>query len=189
MCTIHAIQTPAKATPPPMPRNVEIKAHVADLPGLERRAAELADSGPESIYQDDTFFACPGGRLKLRDFGNGRGELIFYQRADESGPKPSYYRIAPTTDPDSLRQVLLEAYGSPGRVIKHRTLYLAGRTRIHLDRVEGLGDFMELEVVLTEDETPDQGRAEARRLMTDLGITADALLEGAYLDLIGGMRS
>ncbi len=167
-----------------MPRNIEIKARVSDFAGLECRASLLADSGPEAIFQDDTFFTCPSGRLKLRDFGNGRGELIFYQRADESGPKPSYYRIAPTDEPESLRKVLLEAYGSPGRVIKRRTLYLVGRTRIHLDRVEGLGDFMELEVVLAEDETPEQGLAEAQRLMDRLGIESDALVEGAYLDLL-----
>ncbi len=167
-----------------MPSNIEIKARVIDLGELQRRTALLADSGPETIFQDDTFFACPTGRLKLRDFGNGRGELIFYQRADESGPKPSYYRIAPTDDPESLRQVLMEAFGSPGRVIKHRTLYLSGRTRIHLDQVEGLGDFMELEVVLSEDDTPEQGLAEAERLMHRLGIESDSLVEGAYLDLL-----
>ena len=171
-----------------MPRNIEIKARVGDLETLRRRAAELAEGGPEVIFQDDTFFSCPTGRLKLRDFGNRQGELIFYQRADESGPKPSYYRIAPTDDPESLRQVLLEAYGSPGRVVKQRTLYLAGRTRIHLDRVAGLGDFMELEVVLGEDETPEQGLAEAQRLMSELGIEASALVEGAYLDLLGSAR-
>ncbi len=165
-----------------MPRNIEIKARVADPETLRRRAADLSDHGPEVIFQDDTFFNCPTGRLKLRDFGNGEGELIFYQRADESGPKPSYYRIAPTNDPESLRQVLLEAYGSPGRVIKHRTLYLAGRTRIHLDRVQGLGDFMELEVVLADNEAPEQGLAEAHQLMTALGIAPDSLVEGAYLD-------
>ena len=171
-----------------MPRNIEIKAHVSDFAGLERRASLLADSGPEAIFQDDTFFACPTGRLKLRDFGNDRGELIFYQRADESGPKASYYRIAPTDDPEALRQVLLEAYGSPGRVIKQRSLYLVGRTRIHLDRVQGLGDFMELEVVLAEEETPEQGLAEARQLMDRLGIKPESLVEGAYLDLLSSSR-
>ena len=171
-----------------MPRNIEIKARVSDFAGLERRASLLADSGPEAIFQDDTFFACRTGRLKLRDFGNGRGELIFYQRADETGPKTSYYRIARTDDPESLRRVLLEAYGSPGRVIKQRTLYLVGRTRIHLDRVEGLGDFMELEVVLGEHETPEQDLAEAQRLMGELGIEPGSLVEGAYLDLLGPAR-
>ena len=167
-----------------MARNIEIKAQVSDVAALEQRVAVVADRGPEQLYQDDTFFACPAGRLKLRDFGDGHGELIFYQRADQSGPKTSYYRIAPTTEPEALRQVLLEAYGSPGRVVKQRTLYLAGRTRIHLDRVEGLGDFMELEVVLGEDEAPEHGLAEAQQLMARLGIESDALIEGAYLDLL-----
>ena len=168
-----------------MARNIEIKARVSDLAALEQRVADVADRGPEGLFQDDTFFACPTGRLKLRDFGDGRGELIFYQRADQSGPKTSYYQIAPTDEPDALRQVLLEAYGSPGRVVKQRSLYLAGRTRIHLDRVEGLGEFMELEVVLGKDETADAGLAEARRLMEQLGIAPEALIEGAYLDLLG----
>lgn len=168
-----------------MARNVEIKAQVDDLAALEQRVAEIADRGPEALVQDDTFFACPAGRLKLRDFDDGHGELIFYQRADQSGPKTSYYRIAPVDEPEAVRQLLLEAYGSPGRVVKQRTLYLAGRTRIHLDRVEGLGDFMELEVVLAEGESPEQGLAEAHRLMERLGIEPDALVEGAYLDLLG----
>ena len=60
-----------------MARNVEIKARVADRAKLEALASRLAERGPELIHQDDTFFHCPEGRLKLRDFGNGQGELIF----------------------------------------------------------------------------------------------------------------
>ena len=67
---------------------------------------------------------------------------------------------------------------------KHRTLYLVGRTRVHLDRVEGLGEFLELEVVLAEGETPDAGAKEARALMTALGLADDQLVEGAYVDLL-----
>lgn len=168
-----------------MARNVEIKARVEDREWLEQAAAALADRGPEALFQDDTFFHCPDGRLKLRDFGDGTGELIFYQRADASGPKTSFYRIAPTSDPAALRDTLGLALGERGRVVKHRTLYLAGRTRIHLDRVESLGEFMELEVVLADDEDEAAGLAEARRLMEQLGIGADQLIEGAYLDLLG----
>ena len=67
---------------------------------------------------------------------------------------------------------------------KQRTLYLAGRTRIHVDRVEGLGDFVELEVVLGEGEAVDAGLREAHDLMARLGIAAPALVEGAYVDLL-----
>ena len=167
-----------------MARNIEIKAAVDDLPALTARAARLATAGPTVIHQDDTFFRCPQGRLKLRAFGDGRGELIFYRRADATGPKTSHYEIVPTGDPDLLREVLSAAYGVAGRVVKRRTLFLAGRTRIHLDEVQGLGDFMELEVVLATGDSEVDGMAEARALMAALGIADAALREGAYVDLL-----
>lgn len=167
-----------------MPRNIEIKARV-DEPGALKRAAEtLADHGPERIEQDDTFFQCPEGRLKLRDFGNGQAELIFYRRPDQAGPKTSDYRITPTSDPDGLRETLGQALGTVGRVRKTRTLYLAGRTRIHLDQVEGLGHYMELEVVLGDGDQEAAGLAEAEALMTRLGIRRDQLIDRAYIDLL-----
>lgn len=167
-----------------MPRNVELKARVADPQILAERAARIADEGPWTIEQDDAFFACARGRLKLRDFGNGRGELIFYRRADLSGPGRSEYRITATDDPDGLRDLLGEALGLVGRVRKRRVLYRVGRTRIHLDRVEELGEFVELEVVLEEDEGEDDGVVEARALMSALGIAEADLVDVAYVDLL-----
>lgn len=167
-----------------MARNIEIKARVLDRQGLEQRAAEIAKQAPQRIAQDDTFFHCPNGRLKLRDFGNGTAELIFYRRADDSGPKTSFYRITPSHDPEGLRDTLTLAYGELGRVVKQRTLYLAGRTRIHLDQVQGLGEFMELEVVLADDEEEAEGLTEAKALMRALAIRQSDLVEGAYLDLL-----
>jgi len=167
-----------------MARNIEIKARVADMPALMARAAAIADSGPVEIPQDDTFFRCDHGRLKLRVFENGHGELIFYRRADAHGPKASFYVLSPTGSPDTLREALTLANGQEGRVVKHRTLFLVGRTRVHLDRVQGLGDFMELEVVLAEDESVEDGVREAHELMARLQIAADCLVEGAYHDLL-----
>ncbi len=167
-----------------MPRNIEIKAQVDDLASLATRAAAIADSGPTPIAQDDTFFACEQGRLKLRVFADHTGELIFYRRADQTGPKASFYRRTPTDDPDALRETLALAYGITGRVVKQRTLYLVGRTRIHLDRVRGLGDFLELEVVLREDEPEPAGEREAHELMARLGVDPDRLVDVAYVDLL-----
>ena len=167
-----------------MARNIEIKAHVADMDALAARAAAIADSGPVDIPQDDTFFRCDNGRLKLRTYADGSGELIFYRRADQGGPKESFYVLAPTAAPDALREALTLANGQAGRVVKHRTVFLVGRTRVHLDRVEGLGDFMELEVVLAEGEPPEAGVREAHELMARLQIPADCLVEGAYHDLL-----
>jgi adenylate cyclase class IV len=165
-------------------RNVEIKARVADLATVEARAADLADSGPVDIAQDDTFFATSVGRLKLRELAPDRGELIHYDRPDQGGPKLSRYVIAPTSDPAALREALARACGITGRVRKQRRLYLAGRTRIHLDRVEGLGDYLELEVVLDPGDDLAGGEAEARRIMKALGVAEADLVEGAYVDLL-----
>ena len=164
-------------------RNVEIKARVPDLGAVEVRAKALATEGPTDLVQDDTFFACPNGRLKLRQFPDGRGELIHYERADAAGPKTSAYVIAPTPAPDVLRETLARAYGVAGRVRKKRRLYIAGRTRIHLDEVERLGSFVELEVVLEEGESEASGDAVARDLMARLGIEASQLVPTAYVDL------
>jgi len=84
-----------------MSRNVEIKARIGDLDGLERKVAGIADSGPVAIDQDDTFFASEAGRLKLRAFSANRGELIFYEHADEAGPKECFYLIAKTSEPET----------------------------------------------------------------------------------------
>ncbi len=167
-----------------MARNVEIKARIESVESMYDPVSDLADEGPMEIVQDDTFFECRNGRLKLRMFSQDRGELIFYRRADNRGPKESFYIVSATTSPDSLRHCLSLAYGNVGRVRKIRTLFLAGGTRIHLDRVEGLGDFLELEVVLENGESVQSGETVAGDLMEKLGILPDQLIECAYVDLL-----
>jgi predicted adenylyl cyclase CyaB len=166
-----------------MARNIEIKARVGSLVEVAKRAASIADQGPIELYQDDTFFASPNGRLKLRTFPDNQGDLIFYQRSDATGPKTSHYFISKTVEADRLGQVMSLALPVVGRVRKQRTLYLVGRTRVHLDRVEGLGEFVELEVVLADGESADIGTAQAHALLEQLGITQQQLVAGAYVDL------
>jgi len=167
-----------------MGRNIEIKARIATVEALAAKAAAIADKGPIKIVQDDTFFHCDSGRLKLRAFSKEEGELIFYRRPDLHGPKESFYLRSPTSAPETLRDALSLAYGQAGRVRKRRTLFLVGRTRIHLDDVEALGHFLELEVVLGEDEPAHIGVREAHELMAKLGVMPCQLIEGAYVDLL-----
>lgn len=167
-----------------MPTNVEIKARVDDLAAIRSRAEALAGSPGEYLTQEDTFFRTSRGRLKLRMLAPARAELIYYERTDAPGPKRSDYRVSPASDPAALRDVLSAALGIRGIVRKRRTLCIVGQTRIHLDEVEGLGDFVELEVVLRPGQGPDEGESIARDLMARLGIPADGLVAGAYLDLL-----
>src|SRR5438552_18146426 len=104
-----------------MARNIEIKAHVESIETLARKAAAIADEGPIEIIQDDTFFRCDSGRLKLRAFSSEGGELIFYRRANQRGPKEAFYLRSQTSAPDTLREYLSPAYCQVGRVQNHRT--------------------------------------------------------------------
>jgi predicted adenylyl cyclase CyaB len=167
-----------------MARNIEIKARVGDLAAIRARVHTLGYRGEEHLTQCDTFFQVARGRLKLREFGDGSGELIFYERADQTGAKLSRYERLPCADPELMRRVLSAALGVKGRVKKQRHLLLVGNTRVHLDEVEGLGSFVELEVVLGDVEPASAGEKVAAELMRALGIESSSLVSGAYLDLL-----
>ena len=167
-----------------MPRNVEIKARVHDFEALRQRAEDLADGPVEIIEQLDTFYITPRGRLKLRVLAPDKCELIQYTRADDSTAKTSTYDIVRANDPASFSRILESALPIRGVVTKTRHLYLIGPTRVHLDEVEGLGTFMELEVVLSKGQTTEYGAAIADDLMAKLGIRKEDLISGAYIDLL-----
>ncbi len=163
-------------------------------------AAAMSRVEPTLIVQEDTFFIVPRGRLKLREFGGGTvgtcggedssdapAELIFYERPDTEGPVSSTYSLVPVPDPAALKAALAAALGIRGVVKKRRSLYLAGETRIHIDEVEGLGTFLELEVVLETGDgasSREEGVARCRELMNALGVTESDLIDRAYIDLL-----
>ncbi len=165
-------------------RNIEIKARVSDPATVRKRVAALADRGPETLRQEDLFFPCRDGRLKLRSFGDGRGELIHYRRSDQCSPEECDYVVTPCGDPATLGELLKRTLGVRRVVRKDRTVYHNGRTRIHLDTVEGLGDFLELEYVLADGQSPEDGVRETHRLMEILGIVREDLVGPAYIDLL-----
>ena len=167
-----------------MPRNVEIKARVHDFEALRQKAEALSDAPVEIVEQLDTFYITPRGRLKLRVLAPDCCELIQYTRADDSTAKTSTYEIVRSDDPASFSRILESALPIRGVVTKRRHLYLIGQTRIHLDEVEGLGTFMELEVVLSRGQTSEYGAAIANELMEKLGVAPEHLISGAYIDLL-----
>jgi predicted adenylyl cyclase CyaB len=167
-----------------MPSNIEIKARVADF---ERRCAlaeRLAGSPPQILLQRDTFYPCAHGRLKLRELSPSEGQLVAYARPDTVESKQSDYLICPTSTPALLLETLSKALGTGVIVTKRRRLYLVGQTRIHLDEVEGLGTFLELEVVLKPGQPAEEGHAIAAELMRELEVVDSDLLACAYADLL-----
>jgi predicted adenylyl cyclase CyaB len=167
-----------------MATNIEIKADIQNYEVILERVRQIGDGPGAEIEQEDIFFNTPHGRLKLRILGPDVGQLIYYERADHLGPKPSEYYITNTEDPQGLRHVLESGLGVRGVVRKKRALFFIGQTRIHLDQVEGLGEFLELEVVLGAGQTSEAGVAIANELMHRLGVSETDLVQGAYIDLM-----
>ncbi|XP_013139275.1 PREDICTED: uncharacterized protein LOC106103906 [Papilio polytes] len=170
-------------------RNIEIKAKVHNVEEICKKAAELSGSSCIIIKQDDVFYKVNDGRLKMRKFPNSAAVLVRYSRDDEEGPKLSNYDLLEFSPVESkkaeqLDNILQKCLGIRGRVIKERKLYLVGQTRIHIDNVKGLGNFMELEVVLKPDQSVEEGEAIAKDLQNKLGVKNEDLIKGAYMDLL-----
>jgi predicted adenylyl cyclase CyaB len=165
-----------------MNRNVEVKARVKDPHALELALRQRC-SEPAVLDQRDTFFRGPSGRLKLREEAT-TAELIFYARGSELSARESRYWRSSVSDVAGTIALLAAALGIDGVVQKRRLLFLIGQTRVHLDAVDGLGAFVELEVVLSEAQAVVDGKQIATELMAELGIAPDDLIGPAYIDLL-----
>jgi len=164
-------------------QNIEIKARVTDPAELGRLAAEAADGEPRVLEQIDTYFDSATGRLKLREEGRF-AELIYYERSDSGGPRPSTYERIPVERPDELKRVLSSALGTRAVVRKRRLLFMCGNVRIHLDTVEGLGQFIELEGVAADPSELSGCESQVVELLDVLGIADEDLVPVSYSDLL-----
>ncbi len=165
-------------------RNIELKARLTDLDAARQVAQSVATKHLGVQEQVDTYFHCPNGRLKLRQIEHAPAHLIYYARPDEHGPKASDYRLVPVANPETLKAALAEAYGIWCVVRKHREIYLCHNVRIHLDRVEELGTFLEFEAVLGPTVGDEQGHAQLADLRTRFSIADTDLLAVSYSDLL-----
>jgi adenylate cyclase class IV len=164
-----------------VPRNLELKARCSSLPGAREVARALPASFAGTLLQTDTYFVVPHGRCKLREFGDGKAELICYHR-DESGlERWSDYTRVPVSEPVTLRRALSQALGELVTVRKRRDLFLIESARIHIDEVEGLGGFIEFEVTGGEEA---ERNALMGKLRGSFQIREEDCFQGSYADLL-----
>jgi homotetrameric cytidine deaminase len=159
-------------------RNVELKA--VD-PDPARSLAVCLGLGAEDrgvLRQRDTYFRARAGRLKLREEEPGGATLVQYDRPDGAHARESRYRLVPVAEPGELKAALEAALGTLVVVDKERRLLLWEGVRIHLDRVAGLGEFVELEDVGAG------GTERVDRLQRELGL--DSVLPDSYSDRLLG---
>lgn len=192
----------------PMKSNVELKARIDDRDAVIDVARRLGavDMGEER--QEDTYFSLGRYRLKLRESSNGEHWLIGYSRPDGPQARKSQYRLTKVTDPDGTRFLMSKQWGVKVVVTKWRRVFLwQERVRIHVDKVETLGDFVEFEAMLssasvdssgapseTPSGTPKCGDALAydecaalldlARLRHDFGIAERDLIATSYSTLV-----
>jgi homotetrameric cytidine deaminase len=160
-------------------RNLEIKARDADPRRTLEAALALGAEDHGELTQRDTYFGGARGRLKLREQTPGEPELIQYRRPDEAGPRTSEFRNVPVVAAGALQTALDAAFGTLVVVEKRRRLLLWEGVRVHLDDVDGLGTFVELEA-------PEDGdqQAKVERLTQALAIAGDDLVASSYSDLL-----
>lgn len=189
---------------------MELKVHCENeerFQALEIQAQKGGASYLRTMKQRDTYFQVPYGRLKLRewwlegqeslvtvrrgghlDAGNEVGSagvtLIAYTRANAGGSRISDYLVSPVPEPETLRLVLTETLGTLVEVEKVRVLYAYGNTRIHLDTVQGLGSFVELETVIGEVTSLKDAMAEHQAVITALGLDVLPPVATSYSDLL-----
>src|SRR4051794_3270653 len=165
-------------------RNVELKARDADPARSLERCVALGAEDRGELRQRDTYFAARHGRLKLREQEPGGAELIAYERPDAAQARESRYRIAPVSEPAALRDALDAALGTTVVVDKRRRLLVWEGVRIHLDRVEGLGAFVELEGVAPAGSDLAREAELVARLRGELDIRDEAIEAASYSDLL-----
>ena len=165
--------------------NVEIKARDADPAATIERCRALGASDHGVLQQRDTYFAGRHGRLKLREETGSAAELIAYRRPDATEPEESAFIRAAADDPASLRAALDAALGATVVVVKRRRLFSWENVRIHLDEVEGLGTFIELEAMVGPGlNSPGEASEKVARLRVELAIADDSLVPVGYSDLL-----
>ena len=165
-------------------RNLEVKAVDPDPQATLAAALKLGAEDQGLLHQRDTYFHAVIGRLKLREAPPQPAELIAYDRAELVGPKVSLYRVVPVSDHLALTDALTDSLGVRCVVEKARRLLLWRNVRIHLDRVSGLGDFVELEAVATVPGGLEVERDRVEELRQALGITDERLVSRGYADLV-----
>lgn len=170
-----------------MSRNIEIKAYCPDPQAVKDIINRMNLPYKGSFRQVDTFYNVPAGRLKMREDGENTW-LIPYIRKNQKGPRESNYVLLCVKDADKTNDLLEQMFGIRLVVEKKRTVWMYDNVRIHLDNIEGLGTFIELEGVV---DTFNYGAATLEKvelLMELFHITEEHLESRAYVDLLEEAR-
>lgn len=169
-------------------KNLEIKVKIEDPEAIKKLAIQGGAVFSDAFSQADTYFYVSSGRLKVRDFCNNTGQLIGYERNEsETGLRWSSWNACSFENPDDMIEILSSCLGVRGVVKKTRTLFLYKSARIHIDMVEGLGNFLEIESV--SDRSDEEAQNTFNYLVDALDIDTSRQIHKSYIDLINRHES
>lgn len=165
--------------------NIEIKARTKHPEDVRNYLRERNAIFKGIDHQTDTYFRVPKGRLKLRQ-GNIENALIFYERNNESGPKQSDFTLVQIDDGDNLRKLLESSLGIVVVVKKRREIYFIDNVKFHIDSLETLGDFIEIEASNKESATASTEilRTQCEFYMKQFLIQESDLINISYSDML-----
>ena len=164
--------------------NIEIKAKCAD-PGKIRKWLQQNQADFKGTdLQTDTYFNTNKGRLKLRE-GNIENNLIYYERENIVGLKNSHFHLVKINDAPALKEVLIKAMGIKVVVKKKREIYYIGNVKFHIDEIEGLGSFVEIEAGnVLADISKEKLEGQCSFYMKEFGIEKRDLVAESYSDML-----
>jgi adenylate cyclase, class 2 len=164
--------------------NVEIKAKCSDASFIRKYLLSNHAEYKGVDEQTDTYFNVTNGRLKLRE-GNIENNLIFYERANQAGPKNSHFHLVKVEDAAGLKDVLTRSIGVKVVVKKRREIYYINNVKFHLDEVPGLGSFIEIEAGnILADLTQAQLKDQCDFYVKEFGIREEDMVEVSYSDMM-----
>jgi adenylate cyclase class 2 len=163
---------------------LELKARDRDPARSLEVCQELGAEDRGTLTQRDTYFEVPRGLLKLREEPDAVAHLIAYERPNLAGRKESRYRVVQVPEPAELQEALAAVLGITVVVSKARRLFIFEGVRIHLDRVEGLGEYIEFEGVAADGGDPSGFAELLAGLQQSFAIREGDLLGESYSQLI-----
>lgn len=167
-----------------MSENIEFKAKVTDYDEMKSAMQSITQSEPVILEQTDVYYNVKKGRAKLRTICNIRHELIIYRRKDLAGPKSSKYTRIKVKHYKLVNKIMSSLFGVRGVVKKYRTLFLKDNIRFHLDRVDSLGSFMEIEYIVSPMQDKEDIKSQVDGLLQALNIQKEMLVNCSYIDLL-----
>lgn len=165
-------------------KNIEFKAKVEALEQYEEKLKGLNPLFIGLDHQIDTYFNVPHGRLKLRE-GNIENTLINYHRADTADAKLSEIILYQHMPDKALKEILKLQLGIKAVVDKKRKIYFINNIKFHFDEVEGLGTFIEVEVIDKDGSLDiDDMKQDCDHYFRFFNLSKEQLVDRSYSDLV-----